>query len=214
MNHMSSQDCLRLYLIRHGEVEGIADGQLFGRTDRPLSEHGVAQAHQLAELLSTAHLSAVYCSDLQRAKMTAEIIARPTRLKVQVDSAWREIDMGDWEGRTVSALHNEAPQLVESLFTDPDSFKYPEGESFAAFTARVQSALDQLLMSHNGEQLALIAHGGVCRAIIGTALEIPMKNWLRLSQDYGCVNVIDWYDRNPTVRFLNHVYSSPGALPY
>jgi len=126
-------------------------------------------------------------------------------LKVRVDPAWREIDMGDWERRTVSGLHDEAPQLVERLFADPDSFKFPEGESFADFTARVRSALDQVLMSHVGEEIALIAHGGVCRTIIGTALGMPMKNWLRIAQDYGCMNVIDWYDRNPTVRSLNHV---------
>lgn len=205
MNDISNQECLRLYLIRHGEVEGMAEGQLIGRTDSPLSERGVSQAHQLAELLSGARLAAVYSSDLQRANMTAEIIARSRRLKIRVDPAWREIDMGDWEGRTVSALHSEAPQLVERLFADPDSFKYPEGESFADFTARVGSAFDQLLTSHSGEEIALIAHGGVCRTIIGTALGMPMKNWLRLAQDYGCLNVIDWYGHYPTLRFLNRI---------
>ena len=143
---MSKQERLRLYLIRHGEVDGIAEGQsIGGRTDRPLSERGVAQAHNWRKCYSCARLSAVYSSDLQRANMTAEIIARSNRLKVRVDPAWREIDMGDWEWRTVSALHDEAPQLVERLFAEPDSFKYPEGESFADFTARVGSALDHVL---------------------------------------------------------------------
>jgi len=165
----------------------------------------VAQAQQLAEELSTARLSAVYSSDLQRAHVTAEIIARSSMLKVRVDPSWREIDMGDWEGRTVSALHNEASQLVERLFAEPDSFKYPEGESFADFTVRVGSALDQVLKSHSGDEIALVAHGGVCRTIIGTALGMPMKNWLRLAQDYGCLNVLDWYDQYPTLRFLNRI---------
>jgi len=34
-------------------------------------------------------------------------------------------------------------------------------------------------------------------------LGMPAKNWLRLAQDYGCVNVIDWYDVNPMLRLLN-----------
>jgi broad specificity phosphatase PhoE len=97
----------------------------------------VTQARQLAEQLSTAHLSSVYSSDLQRAHVTAEIIAGPSMLKVRADPAWREIDMGDWEGRTVSALHDEAPQLVERLFVDPESFKFPEGESFSAGEVRL-----------------------------------------------------------------------------
>jgi len=205
MNETGTQERLRLYLIRHGEVEGAASGKLLGRTDTPLSDQGLEQARQLAEVLSIAQLSAVYCSDLRRARTTAEIIAKRSNLKVQESSAWREIDMGEWEGRTVASLHDDAPQLVEQLFADPALFKYPHGESFADFTARVRGALDQLMISHDSDDVALIAHGGVCRAIIGSALGIPTKNWLRLAQDYGCLNVIDWYDHNPTVRLLNRI---------
>src|SRR6266851_6127289 len=149
MNEMSNEERIRLYLIRHGEVEGAAAGRLLGRTDTPLSERGMAQAHQLAEELSVTGLAVVYSSDLQRARMTAEIIARRGNLKVEESSAWREIDMGEWEGRTVAALHDDAPQLVEQLFADPALFKYPHGESFADFTARVRGALDQLMISHD-----------------------------------------------------------------
>jgi alpha-ribazole phosphatase/probable phosphoglycerate mutase len=101
-------------------------------------------------------------------------------------------------------LHDEAPELVCHLFNDPVSFAYPGGESFAAFTTRVQRALDQLLMTHESGEIALVTHGGVCRAIVGHVLGIPAHNWLRLSQEYGCLNVIDWYDLNPVLRLLNN----------
>ena len=201
---LGHQQRLRLYLIRHGEVEGEQFGKLLGRTDTPLSVRGLEQSRQLADVLSTMRLSAVYCSDLQRARMTAEIIAKRRNLEVQESSGWREIDMGEWEGRTIADLYIDAPQLVGQLFEDPASFKYPAGESFAAFTTRVQDALDQLLITHNSGEVALIAHGGVCRAILGSALGIPPCNWLRLVQDYCCLNIIDWYDRNPVLRLLNH----------
>ena len=205
MNEKTNQERLRLYLVRHGEVEGAADGKLLGRTDAPLSKRGLEQSHALAEALSDAQLSAVYSSDLLRAKMTAEIIAQRGNLKVQESSAWREIDMGEWEGRTLAALHEESPALVAQVFNDPASFEYPEGESFAAFTARVQAALVQLLTTHDGSDVALIAHGGVCRAIIGNALGMPAKYWLRLEQAYCSLNVIDWYDHTPTVQLLNRI---------
>ena len=206
MNEANNQDRLRLYLIRHGEVEGAASGTLLGRTDTPLSKRGLEQAVKLAEVLSMAQLSAVYCSDLQRARVTAGIIAKRSNVKVQESAAWREIDMGEWDGRTMASLHDEVPQLVARLFDDPASFEYPGGESFACFTARVQNAVDQLLLTHKSGEVVLVAHGGVCRAIIGSALGIPAKNWLRLAQDYSCVNVIDWYDGNPMVQFLNLGY--------
>lgn len=203
MKETNTEERLRLYLIRHGEVEGAASGKLLGRTDTPLSKRGLEQAVKLAEVLSTAQLSAVYCSDLQRSRVTAEIIARRSNVKVQDSAAWREIDMGEWDGRTMASLHDEAPQLVARLFDDPASFEYPGGESFACFTARILQAVDQLLMTHKSGEVVLVAHGGVCRAIIGSALGIPAKNWLRLSQDYACLNVIDWYDGNPILQLLN-----------
>jgi alpha-ribazole phosphatase len=207
MSEANIQNRLRLYLIRHGEVEGAVSGKLLGRTDTPLSERGIEQAAKLAEILSTAQLSAVYCSDLQRARVTAEVIAKSNNVKAQESPAWREIDMGEWDGRTIAALHDDAPELLARLFEDPASFEYPGGESFACFTARVLKAVDQLLITHKSGEVVLVAHGGVCRAIIGNALGIPGKNWLRLAQDYGCLNVIDWYADNPILQLLNLRYS-------
>ena len=203
MNEMINQDRLRLYLIRHGEVEGASDGTLVGRTDRPLSDGGVVQAQHLAEELSRAQLTAVYSSDLQRATMTAEIIAARNHLQVERNSAWREIDMGEWEERSLAALHQESPALVTQVYNDPASFQYPGGESFSDFITRVQAALDQLLQTHASGDIALVVHGGVCRAIIGSALGMPVKNWLRLAQDYGCMNVMEWYGSNPFLVSLN-----------
>jgi alpha-ribazole phosphatase len=205
MNKIAKQKPLRLYLIRHGEVEGAEAGRLLGRTDAPLSERGREQSRQLAELLSAERLTRVYSSDLLRARTTADTIATRSNLEVRESSAWREIDMGEWEGRTFAALHGEAPRLVAQIFNDPARFVYPHGESFAAFTARVRGALDKLLKTHDSGNIALITHGGVCRVIIGDALGMLARNWLRLAQDYGCVNVVDWYDGNPTVKLLNGV---------
>jgi len=206
MNETNTTQRLRLYLIRHGEVEGAAAGKLLGRTDAPLSARGLDQSRELAETLSTANLAAIYSSDLQRALVMAETIAKRCDLKVQKSNAWREIDMGDWEGRTMASLHAEAPGLVARLFDDAASFEYPGGESFAAFTARVQTALGHLLTAHESGEAVLVAHGGVCRTIIGTMLGMPIQNWLRLAQDYGCLNVIDWYGTNPVLRLLNDGY--------
>jgi alpha-ribazole phosphatase/probable phosphoglycerate mutase len=205
MNKIANQKPLRLYLIRHGEVEGAEAGRLLGRTDAPLSERGREQSHQLAQFLSRERLTSVYSSDLLRARTMADTIATRSNLEVRESSAWREINMGEWEGRTFAALHGETPKLVAQLFNDPAGFVYPHGESFAAFTARVRGALDELLKIHESGNIALITHGGVCRVIIGDALGMLARNWLRLAQDYGCVNVVDWYDGNPTVKLLNGV---------
>jgi alpha-ribazole phosphatase len=203
MREAATPSYLRLHLIRHGEIEPAAMGKLIGHTDVELSERGVEQARRLAEKLSSARLDAVYSSDLRRALRTAEIIAEPYRLRAQPSAAWREVDMGAWENRTLSSLNDEAPEQVVSLFNDPASFEYPGGESFADFTIRIQGTLDQLLLTHPNGVIALVAHGGVCRAIIGSILGMPMRNWLRLAQSYGCLNIITWYESHPMLELLN-----------
>ncbi|MGH9768393.1 MAG: alpha-ribazole phosphatase [Blastocatellia bacterium] len=203
MSETDTAPRLRLYLIRHGEIEPAAMGKLIGQTDVALSERGVEQARRLAEKLSSVRLDAVYSSDLRRASRTAEIIAEHNQLSAQPSEVWREINMGMWEGRTLSALNDEEPEQVASLFNDPASFEYPGGESFADFTTRIQGALDQLLLTHPNGEIALVVHGGVCRAIIGGLLEMPMRNWLRLAQDYGCLNVITWYELQPMLELQN-----------
>lgn len=216
MSETNKPQLLRLYLIRHGEVEVAAAGKLLGFTDPALSDHGLEQAGRLAENLACTQLSAIYSSDLLRARQTADAIAERHRMKVRPRAALREINMGEWEDRTIAAVHAEAPERVEQLFTDPASFRYPGGESFPNFTARVQATLEQLMVTHQSGEIAIIAHGGVCRAIIGSVLGMPMRNWLRLAQDPGCLNVIEWYDANPVLRLLNggleSVVASPSSL--
>ena len=203
MSETNTLQRLRMYLIRHGEIEAAAMGKLIGRTDVALSERGVEQARRLAERLSSVRLDAVYSSDLRRACRTAEIIAEHNQAIAQPSAVWREIDMGGWEGRALSALNGAAPEQVASLFNDPASFEYPDGESFADFTTRIRAALDQLLLSHPSGAIALVAHGGVCRAIMGGVLEMPMRTWLRLAQGYGCLNIITWYESYPVLELLN-----------
>jgi alpha-ribazole phosphatase len=202
MNSYASQR-LRIYLIRHGEVEPAAVGKLIGQTDVELSERGLEQARRLAEKLSSARLDAVYASDLRRALRTAEIIAEHNRVRAQPSEAWREIDMGAWEGRTLSSLNDEAPEQVAALFDGPASFKYPGGESFSDFTTRIRGALDRLLQNHPNGEIALVVHGGVCRVIIGGILEMPVRAWLRIAQGYGCLNIIAWYQSYPALELLN-----------
>jgi Histidine phosphatase superfamily (branch 1) len=60
MSETHTSPRLRLYLIRHGEIEPAAMGNLIGQTDVSLSERGVEQARRLAEKLSSVRLDAVY----------------------------------------------------------------------------------------------------------------------------------------------------------
>lgn len=197
----NAPETLRLFLFRHGET--TATGKLIGQTDVALSARGHAQAAALAEQFAETPFTAIYASDLRRARQTAEPLAQRLGMMVQTAAVWREVNMGEWEGHRLAELYDASPEQVTQCFTDPAQFIYPGGEALTDFAARIQRALTQLLQKHARGQIALFTHGGVCRAILATALALPMSHWLRLAQDYGGCNIIEWQDGLPTVLCVN-----------
>ncbi|PTT82881.1 histidine phosphatase family protein, partial [Pelomonas sp. HMWF004] len=75
------EQATRLVLVRHGETAWNRATRIQGHTDIPLSELGLAQAQRLAGALADEPFSAIYASDLSRARQTAEALARPQGLQ-------------------------------------------------------------------------------------------------------------------------------------
>lgn len=151
----------------------------------------------------TPRLSAVYCSDLGRAIQSAEIVAEPYGLKATVVKDLRERSFGIWEGMTFSEIKERYPVEFESWAADPVKHSPMEGESTVAVRDRVISAMDGILHRHDGDSIAVIAHGGVNRVILCHILEIPLENIFRIEQDFGVVNIIEFWDRYPVVKLVN-----------
>ncbi|MBI4552600.1 MAG: histidine phosphatase family protein [Candidatus Latescibacteria bacterium] len=203
MNALTVHQHLRLYVMRHGEIEQGRDPVYYGQTDVALSTRGVEQSHRLCKMVTSAPLVAVYASDLKRARYAADLIAQTHGLTVSSLPLLREINLGEWEGRSLAELSAMHPEMVAQLLENPGEFRYPGGESFPEFDHRVQDALQRILTTHENGEVALVTHGGVCRLIIGSVLELAPKYWLRLAQDFGCINIVDWYDGCPVLQTLN-----------
>ena len=90
----------RLYLIRHGQSAGNAEGRFGGHSPSPLSELGLHQAELTAQSLAKEKISAIYSSDLVRAMQTAEPLAKSLDLEIIATSDFRERHVGVLEGLT------------------------------------------------------------------------------------------------------------------
>src|SRR3954453_18058241 len=137
----------RLLLIRHGEPPWNAEPRLQGQPDPPLSPLGREQAAALVPFLDGLP-ERVISSDLTRAVETAVALGlggAPT------DPRWREIDIGDWAGRTVDELHPGEVAAWRRGELAP-----PRAEPWADFQARVAAAVDAL----RGEDAVVVTHGG------------------------------------------------------
>ncbi|HEY6328087.1 MAG TPA: histidine phosphatase family protein [Blastocatellia bacterium] len=199
-----------LYLFRHGEVDERYRPCTYGHLDISLSERGIRQSEAIQDVLARIPLEAVYSSDLERAAYAARLVCESLGVAPINLPDFREIGMGDWEGRIIAELSREYEEKFASFYAEPLEFCFPGGESCREFIARVDGGLSRILSSHEGN-MALIAHSGVCRAILGAVLEIPPTNWLRITQDFGCMNIIEWYDGQPVVKLMNY---PPSGAPH
>jgi alpha-ribazole phosphatase len=201
-----------VYLIRHGEVEGAAEGRFFGHTDVALSAVGLRQVEALSRRLAAEPIEAVYASDLQRARQSAAPLAAG-RLGPVILPALREVAMGRWEGLTFRQIHERDPDALRDWLADPRTFAFPGGESLEDLRARVVPALGAILARHPGGRLAVVAHGGSNRVVVAEALGLPLGHALRLAQDYACLNLIEYRERDAVLHRLNHPVAEVPAAP-
>ncbi|MBF0329526.1 MAG: histidine phosphatase family protein [Nitrospirae bacterium] len=222
-----------LYLIRHGETEGADVKRYKGSIDVPLSDNGIIQIQKTSDFvfrhiklseaakkksyLNDIHkphlksseelaLSSVFCSDLSRAVKSAEIVAEPYAISPVANPAFRERSFGVWEGMSFPEIKEQYPSEFEAWASDPVTFSPVCGESTVDLNARVMPALNGILEKHQGESIALVAHGGVNRVILCNIMGVPLENVFRVEQDFAAVNVIEFWDKYPVVKLLNGVF--------
>lgn len=199
-----------IYLVRHGEINPGGGKRFIGQTDLPLTEQGVLQAKRLQHELSCVKISQIYCSDMSRSITTAEIIGNSHNVAPTVSSNLREIHLGSWEGRNFEEIRRKFPEEFKKRGQDIVNYRPPEGESFADLSLRVNKVFDQILQETSGN-IVIVGHAGVNRAIICHLLDMPLENLFKLSQDYGCLNIIMQGTFGYRLRCLNKIYK---LLPY
>jgi alpha-ribazole phosphatase/probable phosphoglycerate mutase len=193
----------RLYLVRHGQVADGHTDRYHGNNDIGLSDNGVRQFEDLAAQLAGVNLAGVYASDLTRALTGAQIINREREAPMQIIPEFREIHFGAWEGLSFTEIAARYPAELEARFRDLTSFRIPGGESLLDVSARVLPRLSDLINRHLEEAFIIVAHAGVNRVILSEALGLPLDHLFRLDQNYGCLNIIDYFPDMAVVRLLN-----------
>lgn len=155
----------RVIFIRPGETEWNKDGRWQGHVAVPLNAHGQAQAERLARFIRPIGLTAIYSSDLRRARDTAEIIAKYTELKPIYDPRLRERSMGEWQGMTLEEIVVWYPEAYKKVQTDPQNFQVPGGESRRQVAERVRMAFDDII-ARGGDTVGIITHTTALRSLL------------------------------------------------
>lgn len=161
-----------------GKRPGTKRSAWQGHSDIPLNEEGRLQAVTLAETLQNEPLDVIFSSDLQRARQTANEIARCHQLHVKIDKSLRERCYGICEGMMSDEIKAAYPNLYEAWYAaDPDLF-FPDGErkteSPRQFHHRASNALFNVAARYTGKKLAIVTHFGVIETAFRIARNIPL----------------------------------------
>jgi broad specificity phosphatase PhoE len=158
----------RLYFVRHGQSEANVLRVISNRGGvHPLTELGLAQAHELADNLSGLASARLFCSPLLRAVQTAAIVGRALGIEASVTDALREYDCGDLEGKS-DPLAWEAHAALKHAWIDSRQWhlRRPGGESFLDIRARFEPFLDGLLQEADPHPVVLVGHGGTYQCML------------------------------------------------
>jgi alpha-ribazole phosphatase len=195
----------RLYLVRHGELVTSQKWLYVGHMDVMLNDTGRTQIARLAQRLSREAIDVLLASDLTRTMQSAEIIGGVMGFSPQPEPAFREVSLGRWEGLSRDQIIERYPEDFELRSRDIVNYRIAGGESFTDVRDRVMPRLRKVLEEHQGKNLLLIAHGGVNRVILCTALGLDLAMMTHIDQAYGCLNIIDYFDGMPVVRLMNEL---------
>lgn len=159
----------RFFLVRHGQIHQHREKIFLGQTDVPLSLEGEEQAKAAGDRLAefALHTNRIYSSDLMRASQTAKIMQERMGLdRLILDRGLREMNLGLWDGKFISEIKQQFPQEYEKRGENLMAYKLgPGSENFYDLQYRAVKKLIHILKKDNCQDVILVAHSGVLRAL-------------------------------------------------
>ncbi|MBQ8974891.1 MAG: histidine phosphatase family protein [Oscillospiraceae bacterium] len=166
-------------LMRHGQTDWNAQHRMQGLSDIPLNETGLTQVRQAAGELADTPFDRIFSSPLMRARQTAEILALPRGLTVEVEPLLTELSFGVLEGTALDKFPQE-------LFTAPEMYVPPErAESFDQLDARCGALLDRFLpaLEQDCSSVLLCSHGAFINGVIRRVTKRPVRDFWLVRQE-------------------------------
>jgi probable phosphoglycerate mutase len=190
----------RVIIVRHGQSSYNALQKIQGRSDASvLTEKGRADAEKVGEALRGIDIAAFYCSPLQRARSTAEVIRSrfDSPPELQPTDGLLEIDLPVWENMVKEEVKAGFPKEYRDWHDRPHEFKMilEDGrEHYPVLDLHEQAAAfwKEILPRHEGKTILIVAHNGINRCLILSAIGIPVSLYHSIQQSNCCINVLNF----------------------
>lgn len=209
---------LSLYLVRHGQTDYSAHNRFCGSVDPPLNDIGHAMAEALGKRYGAGpspgeRWSAIYASQLLRARQTAEPTARGAGIGLTIDEGLREIAYGEWEGRPEADVQREDPERFAAWAAHPGRIAPPGGESGYAIAARAVAAVERIRAAHKDGKVLVVSHKATLRVLVCALMGVDVDLFrTRIAQKTCAVSIIDFKSTGPLLQVLGDTSHLPPEL--
>lgn len=190
-------------LIRHGDTDVIGR-TLAGRMPGIyLNSRGEERARLLAERLAPVPMGVVCCSPLERTHKTAEIIAGPHGLPVQVCEGLLEVEPGAWTGKAFFELDQDPRWKQYNSFRCGIRPPGPGGELMVEVQSRMIAEVERLRHEHPDGIIALVSHGDPIKTVVAHYVGIPLDLSPRIEVSPASLSVIHIDDYGARILCIN-----------
>lgn len=161
-------------LVRHAAHDWLGRGFAGRQPGVGLNERGRAEAQALVDRLHGVAVDAICSSPQQRARETAQPLARSRGLEVRIEAGFDEVDLGNWSGRTFDEVRG-TPDWDHWL-ARRSTAQPPGGEPFAEVGRRVLAGLRTLQQRHADGCVVVLSHGDVIKAAVAGVIGLSLDH--------------------------------------
>ena len=191
-------------LIRHGESVFNKKGIIQGHTNSPLTETGIEQAKLTGLWLKeNAKITRIYTSPLKRALQTAEVIAQILGVELILTEEFKEICLGEWEGKSIEEIKEKDWGNLRLWYTEPLKARIPKAENLIEFRDRVINTFLKIIEKEKEGEIAIVSHGGVISVIIAYILNLDMNHIWRMKLNNASISEVTFGYMVPKLTLLN-----------
>ncbi len=194
----------QIIFLRHAQAKNNTERILAGRTEGvPLTDTGIKQAEQTAELLKQMNISAIYSSPIERAKHTAEIVGKHNSLDVTIDDRLNEIDMGKFTGMPSDEIFKSHGNVFMKFYNGELEIAHNGVETFPDVKKRILGMVEYVIEKHPDENVLLVTHMDPIKSMLSTIVDLSPTNLFELIIANASLNIFREKDRKFSLSGLN-----------
>lgn len=202
---MKFENTLRFIIfLRHAQAINNTKRVLAGRTPGiPLTRNGIKQAEKIARFLEPFNISAIYSSPIERAKLTAEIVARHHSLEYKLDDRLIELDMGKFTGVPYDEIFAKHGNVFLKFYEGELEIAHNGVETFTEVKKRVLDIVEHVINEHVDQNVLLVTHMDPIKAMISTVMDLKPNTLFELIIENASLTIFKEVEGKLSISAIN-----------